>query len=107
MTATSLSVSTASSWAFFMRPALRLRYVTERLRSSAMRWILIFLRPIWRWVKRERGEATMMEDHARWCVGEAKGERATKRSSSRGCARWRQGAVEERRLRRGKGEERV
>jgi hypothetical protein len=46
MTATSTEHSTDSSWAFLNRPPLRLRKVTERLRSSLIARISIFLRPI-------------------------------------------------------------
>lgn len=46
MTATSTEQSTLNSCAFLKRPPLRLRKVTERLRSSLIGRISIFLRPI-------------------------------------------------------------
>lgn len=46
MTATSTEHSTESSCAFLNRPPLRFRNVTERLRSSLMALISIFLRPM-------------------------------------------------------------
>lgn len=46
MTATSTEQRTASSCAFLNRPPFRFRNVTERLRSSLMALISIFLRPI-------------------------------------------------------------
>lgn len=46
MTATSTEQRTASSCAFLNSPPFRLRNVTERLRSSLMALISIFLRPM-------------------------------------------------------------
>ena len=46
MRATSQSHNTLSSMAFFIKPFLRLVKVTWRLRSSGMRTISIFFRPI-------------------------------------------------------------
>lgn len=46
MTATSTEQRTASSCAFLNRPPFRFKNVTERLRSSLMALISIFLRPM-------------------------------------------------------------
>lgn len=46
ITVTSTEQRTESSWAFLKRPPLRLRKVTERLRSSLMALISILRRPM-------------------------------------------------------------
>lgn len=84
MTATSTEQRTESSWAFLKRPPLRFRKVlgevslamqrcargrthTERLRSSLMALISIFLRPM------VDGGGTQAQAHGKWVRAAARG----------------------------------
>lgn len=77
MTATSTEQSTASSWAFLKSPPLRFRKVTERLRSSLIALISIFLRPI----DDYRGVATK---ESGWGVDNGEGKRTGTRVDPEG-----------------------